>query len=123
MRIMHAPRQPGKGVGILCGSPHYPAGGVVASMVPMPTFIAETFVPQTRADEVEAATERLSRLDRPADGPSAGPTVRYVRSTFVPGDEVCFHIFEADSADDVVRVASDLGVRLDRVAEAREGFG
>lgn len=102
---------------MLCGSPHYPARGVVASMAAMPTFIAETFVPQNRASEVEAATERLSRLD------SHGPTVRYVRSTFVPGDEVCFHIFEADTAGDVVRVAAGLGIRLDRVAEAREGFG
>jgi len=107
---------------MLCGSPHYHAVGVVASMVPMPTFIAETFVPQTRAEEVEAVTERLSRLG-PADDLSAGPIVRYVRSTFVPGDEVCFHIFEAASADDVVRIANDLGVRLDRIAEAREGFG
>ena len=92
-------------------------------MAAMPTFIAETFVPQTQAEEIEAATERLSRLDRTSGSASGNPTVRYVRSTFVPGDEVCFHIFEADTADDVVRVASDLGVRLDRVAEAREGFG
>ena len=92
-------------------------------MVAMPTFIAETFVPQTRAEEVDAATERLSRLDRAPGSASGNTTVIYVRSTFVPGDEVCFHIFEAETADDVVRVASDLGVRLDRVAEAREGFG
>lgn len=88
----------------------------------MPTFIAETFVPVTREDEVQATTERLSRIDLRVDqGATAG--VRYVRSTFVPGDEVCFHIFEADSADDVVRIANDLGIRLDRIAEAREGFG
>jgi len=89
----------------------------------MPTFIAETFVPETHIREVEAATERLSRLDRAPGGEHAGPTVRYLRSTFVPGDEVCFHVFEAASADEVLRAAADLGVRLDRVAEAREGFG
>ena len=89
----------------------------------MTTFIAETFVPATRVEEVEAATERLSRLDQTSTGVGAESTVRYVRSTFVPGDEVCFHVFEAASADAVVRVAADLGVRLDRVAEAREGFG
>ena len=89
----------------------------------MTTFIAETFVPATRVEEVEAATERLSRLDQACAGMGDDATVRYIRSTFVPGDEVCFHIFEAASADAVVRVAADLGVRLDRVAEAREGFG
>lgn len=79
-------------------------------------------MPVTREDEVQATTERLSRIDLRVDqGATAG--VRYVRSTFVPGDEVCFHIFEADSADDVVRIANDLGIRLDRIAEAREGFG
>ena len=88
----------------------------------MTTFIAETFVPATREDEVLATTQRLSQLDLGVDrGPATG--VRYVRSTFVPGDEVCFHIFEAESADDVVRIANDLGIRLDRIAEAREGFG
>jgi hypothetical protein len=89
----------------------------------MPTFIAETFVPVTREDEVEATTARLSGLHRAPGGASMRVPVRYVRSTFVPGDEVCFHVFEAASAADVVRVAADLGVRLDRVAEAREGFG
>lgn len=89
----------------------------------MPTFIAETFVPMTHESEVEATTARLSELDQAFDGAAMRAPVRYVRSTFVPGDEVCFHVFEAASADDVVRVAADLGVRLDRVAEAREGFG
>ena len=88
----------------------------------MPTFIAETFVPATHAHDVQTATDRLSQLDG-AGARSADIRVTYIRSTFVPGDEVCFHIFEADAAEDVVRAASDLGVRLDRVAEARKGFG
>ena len=87
----------------------------------MPTFIAETFVPATRADDVQSATDRLSQLDG-AGALSADIGVTYIRSTFVPGDEVCFHIFEAEAAEDVVRAARDLGVRLDRVAEAVEGF-
>ena len=88
----------------------------------MPTFIAETFVPASRADDVQTTTDRLSQLER--DGSRAADVrVTYIRSTFVPGDEVCFHIFEADAADDVVRAATSLGVRLDRVSEAREGFG
>ena len=82
----------------------------------MRTFIAETFVPRERSDEVAVVSERLAGLD------DAMP-VRYVRTTFVPGDEVCFHVFEAESADDVKRVADRLGIELDRVAEAREGFG
>ena len=82
----------------------------------MPTFIAETFMPGARSEEVAGVSERLSGLD------DAAP-VRYVRTTFVPGDEVCFHVFEADTADDVKRLADGLGIVLDRVAEAREGFG
>ena len=88
----------------------------------MPTFIAETFVPATHADDVQSATDRLSQLDG-ASARSAAIGVTYVRSTFVPGDEVCFHIFEAGAAEDVVRAATSLGVRLDRVSQAVEGFG
>lgn len=73
-------------------------------------------MPGARSEEVAGVSERLSGLD------DAAP-VRYVRTTFVPGDEVCFHVFEADTADDVKRLADGLGIVLDRVAEAREGFG
>lgn len=89
----------------------------------MPTFIAETFVPVARSDEVTIVSERLSELGAADQETPSGMPVRYVRSTFVPRDEVCFHVFEADSADDVRRVADALGIVLDRVAEAREGFG
>lgn len=51
---------------------------------------------------------------------AAGTSVRYVRSTLLPGDETCFHVFEAESrgaVDDVARRAGLVGARVAEVIE------
>jgi hypothetical protein len=49
---------------------------------------------------------------------SEGPDVRYVRSIFVPEDETCFYVYEADSAGTVREVARRAGLPIDRLVEA-----
>ena len=44
--------------------------------------------------------------------------VRYVESIFVPGDEVCFHLFDAPSAAAVRRALEKAAVDFERVLEA-----
>ena len=63
----------------------------------MPSYLVEVYLPQSRADEARAtghraraAAEQLSR---------EGVPIRYVRTTFLPDDETCFHLFEAASAE------------------------
>ena len=58
-----------------------------------PTYLVEVYLARSRCDDVERtagrarqAAEELSR---------EGTTVRYVRTTFLPDDETCFHVFEA----------------------------
>ena len=56
--------------------------------------------------------------------PDRATGARYVRTTFVPDDEVCFHVFEADSEAAVRDLGSRLALTFDRVLEAREtGIG
>jgi hypothetical protein len=56
-----------------------------------------------------AAAEALTR---------SGTPVRYVSSIFVPEDETCFFLFEAESADAVRAAARRAGVAFERVTEA-----
>ena len=62
----------------------------------MQSYLVEVYLPRSRGHEVgatgsraRAAAEALSREGLP---------IRFVRTTFLPDDETCFHLFEADSA-------------------------
>lgn len=44
--------------------------------------------------------------------------MRFVRSVFVPEDETCFYVYEADSAGTVREVARRAGLPIDRLVEA-----
>jgi hypothetical protein len=49
-----------------------------------------------------------------------GVSVRYVRTTLVPGDETCFHLFEAASHDAVAEVCRLAGIESPRIVPAIE---
>jgi hypothetical protein len=84
----------------------------------MPSYLVEAYVPRARAAEVRAtgrgacaAAEELSR---------EGTPVRYVRTTFLPDDETCFHVFEAASEDAVREVCGRAGIGSARIVPAVE---
>lgn len=47
-----------------------------------------------------------------------GTPVRYIRSTFVPGEARCMCLFDATSADDVRKVNDDAQLPYTRIVEA-----
>jgi hypothetical protein len=49
-----------------------------------------------------------------------GIAVRYVRTTFLPDDETCFHIFESASEDAVGEACRRAGIRSGRIVPAVE---
>lgn len=49
---------------------------------------------------------------------AAGTNIRYIRSTFAPGDGRCMCLFEAGSEADVRRLNDDAGLPYDTVVEA-----
>jgi hypothetical protein len=78
----------------------------------MRTFLVESYLPASRASELDDAIVRLS---------TAAPGARYVRSTYVPEDEICFHVFEAESIDAVREAGERAALAFDRIVEARVG--
>lgn len=82
----------------------------------MAEFLVEHYVSRTEplAAEQGAARARLvaEQLTR------EGTPVRCLRSIFVPEDETCFYLYEANSADDVRAAAERAGLLFERVAEA-----
>jgi len=88
----------------------------------VPSYLVEVYLPRSRADEARATAgraravaEELSREGRP---------IRYIRTTFLPDDETCFHLFDAPSAEVVKEASSraELGpARVVPAIEARAG--
>jgi hypothetical protein len=50
-----------------------------------------------------------------------GTGVRYVRTTFLPGDETVLHVFEATSPEALQNAARDAALPYERIVEAVEG--
>jgi hypothetical protein len=82
------------------------------------TFLVEMYVPRLRAGQVDEAAARAGAAA--AAMRRTGSDVRHLRVIFVPGDETCFHIFEAASAEHVWEAGRHAGLAFDRVAEAVE---
>ena len=63
----------------------------------MQSYLVEVYLPRSRAHEARA----MGRRARAAAEALAhdGVPIRYVRTTYLPDDETCFHVFEAASAD------------------------
>lgn len=84
-------------------------------MLRVSEFMVEVYVTTEAAravpgsEEVAAAAEQLTR---------EGRRVRLVRSIFVPEDETCFYIFQAQTSDAVREAATRAGLRFDRVRKA-----
>jgi hypothetical protein len=79
-------------------------------------FLLEMYMSQTDGAGVERGAER-ARLAA-EELTREGTPVRYLRSIFVPEDEICFFLYEAASADAIREAARRADLVFDRVAEA-----
>jgi Nickel responsive protein SCO4226-like len=75
-------------------------------------FMVELF---SEADDLEG---RSALLQRAREAAETTVDVRFVRSIFVPDDEMCFLVFEAESATAVARLAEHAALPIDRVVRA-----
>jgi hypothetical protein len=82
----------------------------------MPSYLVESYLPHGRSDELPAAAARARGAARALS--DEGKRVRYVRSALLPGDELCLHLFEADSPALVSEVSELAGITAERVVEA-----
>ena len=84
----------------------------------MPSYLVETYVPQSQADEIRITARRARAIAKALS--RGGTPVRYVRTTFLPEDETCFHVFEAASEDAVGEVCRRAGIGSARIVPAVE---
>lgn len=78
-------------------------------------FLVEAYTPSAA---VAAAGSRARTAAR--ELARSGRSVRYVRSTYVPEDETCLHVFEAASIETVRAVSERAALEPQRILEARE---
>ena len=86
----------------------------------MATFVAETYLSRAAEGEPDATIARV--VAAAGELAAAGVTVRFVRSIFIPGDETCLLLIEADSAEQAAALTARAGLDPDRIAlsETRE---
>lgn len=82
----------------------------------MTGYLVELYLSRFAAGELAVAAERVrdsaERLTR------AGTSVEFVRTIFVPDDETCFYLLEAESAAAAERAARGAELDYERVVEA-----
>jgi hypothetical protein len=83
--------------------------------VVVPSFLVESYAAAS-PDALEEARER-ARLTA-----EAGAGVRYVRTTFLPGDETILHLFEAPSSTALDAAARRAALPFERIVEAVDGI-
>ena len=82
----------------------------------MPNFVVERYRPSSDPDSLSSVADRLTAGARQVR--RGGPSVRYLDTIFLPGDEICLHLFEADSEANVRAAARQAGVEVDRFVRA-----
>ena len=83
----------------------------------MPTYAVELYVPRSGSDGLREAAVRARAAEAAAE---TSGRVRYVRSIFLPDDEVCFHVYEADSRSEVHEASTRARIAFERILEAND---
>jgi len=83
-----------------------------AAMPRTRTFMVEAYAPaSSEIADLSAQARRAERADDSA--------VKHLRSILVPDDEICFHLYEAESADTVAHAIHVGGMRAQRIVEVK----
>lgn len=76
------------------------------------TFLVEAYAPSS------TELDRISEQARLAVSAASTPqSVRHLRSILVPEDELCFHLFEAESADRLAAAIDSAAMTAPRIVE------
>lgn len=95
-----------------------PASLALLGRSTVPRYLVETYVPKQQADDASASGQRARAAAQQLS--EEGASVRYIRTTFLPGDETCFHFFEATSEEAVSEVCRRAGIGSGRIVAAVE---
>ena len=81
----------------------------------MNEYLIELYISSAEPNGVERRAQRAQQAA--VELTAAGTPVRFVRSIFVPVDETCLLLFEAESVDAVREAARRAALPLEHVAE------
>ena len=79
----------------------------------MAEYLVELYLSRGEADAVERHAERTRLAARELT--REGTPVRFLRSIFVPEDETCFVLLQADAAEAAGEAARRAGLRFERI--------
>jgi hypothetical protein len=82
----------------------------------MAAYMVERELPGITMEQLAAAQQAAMRTGEEMSG--AGTPVRYIRTTFVPGEDRCMCLFEADSPEPVEELNDRAGIPYTRVVQA-----
>lgn len=82
----------------------------------MTQYVVERHLPGITPEQLAAAAEAAKRTT--ATMAQEGTPVQYLRSTFIPGEEKCFCLFEGPSAEVVGTANERAQLPYDRIVEA-----
>ena len=82
----------------------------------MPSYLVEQYLPKSRLPELRLEASRTEAAARELSGD--GVRIRYLRTTFLPDDETCFHLVEATGTDEVGELCRRAGLVNARVTRA-----
>jgi len=77
-------------------------------MTVLRTFLVEAYAP---------ASSDPDWLASQADSAATTDSIHRLRSILVPEDEICFHLFEAESADSLASAIAGAELRAQRIVE------
>jgi hypothetical protein len=78
----------------------------------MPRYLVEAYSSAAGVDGAAGLARRAAEV---------GVGIRYLRTTFVPEDEMALHEFEAPSRDELEEAAGRAGLRFLRIVETIDG--
>jgi hypothetical protein len=82
----------------------------------MKVYMVERELPGISMEQLAAAQQ--AAIETGQQFTAEGKNVRYIRTTFVPGEAHCMCLFEADNADLVKEVNETAQIPFNRIVEA-----
>jgi muconolactone delta-isomerase len=84
----------------------------------MPIYMVERDLPGIEMEQLAAAQKAAIQAGRELT--AQGRPVRYIRSTFIPGEHKCMCLFEAPNAENVKAANERARVPFTRIVEAMD---
>jgi Nickel responsive protein SCO4226-like len=81
-------------------------------------YLVEAYLSELRSGELEAVEIRARAAAR--DVAREGAPIQYLRSIFIPEDELCIYVFESANAAAVDEASRRAGIRFERIVESRK---